>query len=528
MPWKNSTLRKRVLELHRRETFAWITFGAVVLVISLLHLFNNGLNIDHKEIWGDEASTFIQSQYPLGTVLTVPTKVHSQPPLYYILLHFTSQLGSSEAALRSVSWSLCLGLIYFVLFGLNELSILARVLFCSLFIFNDFTLYLAQELRPYSLAACLSLISSVLFARLVDGPRTRGLLATYVVVTTAMLYSLAFDVWVFAAHGLYSVGLIAARAKRDGVKETLRSHAGMIGALAVVSIAYIPYTLLVTKYHINEGKPSLAGSLRDMAKASNYAEILGKFTQGWGPISLVMFAVALYGLARQPRSKVPLWILLLFGQIAFAYGFLSGRLYVLPRYATPAFPILLLLFAMGAEQLLQLKPKPRFLWLTSLLTLGALAAREAPAFAAYLRAPVPAANWRRLYAEMKKIPGKKAIFFRTGNYSVMLGYLARRDKDITFLAGTTYEPAPPGLPITLGGDMITKRYVDAMLAKHRESTRCFFYSQDKRLRGKDAIFEDVFVPAMKELHYDEVFHLASGDVPDPYHDYYDVRGYCRR
>ncbi len=522
------TLQKRVLDLHSSAPVAWIIFSAILVLISLLHLFNNGLNINHKEIWGDEASTFIQSQYPLGTVLTVPTKVHSQPPLYYIILHFTSQLGSSEAALRGVSWTLCLLLIYFVLIELNELSILARVLFCSLFVFNDFTLYLAQELRPYALAACLSLISSVLYLRLIDGPRTRRLVAAYIVVTIAMLYSLAFDVWVFAAHGFYSVGLLAMRWKRDGLREMLRSHGAHIGALVAVSIAYIPYLLLVAKHHIKTGKPSLTGSLSAMVKVSNYTGILGKFTQGWGPISLLLFAVALYGLARQPRSKIPFWILLLFGQIAFVYGFLSGRLYVLPRYATPAFTVLLLLFAMGAEALLQHKPRPRFLWLTSLLTLTAVAASIWPAFAAYLRAPVPASNWRRLYAELRKIPGKKTIFFRTGNYSVMLGYLARHDTDITFLAGPTFEPPPPGLPCPLGGDMITKPYVRAMVAKHGADTQCFFYSQDKRLHGKDTIFEEVFVPAMKELHYDEAFRLVSRDVSDPYHDYYDVRGYCRR
>ena len=61
-------------------------------------------------------------------------------------------MNSSEIALRGLSWLLSLGFIAFVLVALDELGLVARWAMAVLFVLNDFTHYLSQELRPYALA----------------------------------------------------------------------------------------------------------------------------------------------------------------------------------------------------------------------------------------------------------------------------------------------------------------------------------------------------------------------------------------
>jgi hypothetical protein len=519
-------LGARMREIHKSPALAWALFVAACALVTLLHLFRNGLNIDHKELWGDEAATFLLAVHPISDVLTMPTRIHSQPPLYYLLIHFVAPFGASEFILRGISWALCMGLLYFILFSLRELRLLSRVLLALLFIFNEFTVYLAQELRPYSLSALTSFVATAYLARLADAPTRWRTFAAYVAAATLMLYSLAFDVGVLLAHGLWALGFLLLRIRERGLRDAARTYYRVPLALASIALLYLPYLVFVSSHHLHEGKPSLAGSLRELTTWARYAGTIQELTPIDFPFSYALYGLALYAVVARRGSKAWLWALVLFVQIAFVHGFMYGRYKPLLRYMTPAFPALIYLVALGFDHLI--RQKPRRLWAVALAVLLALTIKLGPTYASYARAPLPEQNWRRLSTELKKIEGKKAIFFRTGLYSVMLAYIARGDADIQILNGGK-DSLPPGFNApAIGADPITKKFVEQSIEKHRPDTRCFFYSMDRRRPGRDALFEGTFVPAMEKLGYEPTFKLESNRVPDPFHDHYDVRGYCRK
>src|SRR5262249_12963331 len=148
---------------------------------------------------------------------------HSQPPLYYIALHSLIKINSSEWFLRGFSWVAILALFYFVLFYLEELNLVARVFFCIFFVFHGFTHLLAQELRPYALSALTSFIPPILFLRRLPAP-TPPQARAYAIAALLMLYTLAFDVWVFICHGLYFIGLLLAELGWRGARPALRRY----------------------------------------------------------------------------------------------------------------------------------------------------------------------------------------------------------------------------------------------------------------------------------------------------------------
>src|SRR5262249_722030 len=156
----------RLSEVHGNPAVATGIFVTACVLLTLLHLFHNGSGIASTDVWLDEASTFLVAAYPIKRLIALSIEFHSQPPLYYILFHYLSLVSSQTTVLRGMSWLFCLLFVYFVLFELNEIKLVSRVLFCLLFIFNSHTTFLSHELRPYALSALGTFVSTVLFYRL--------------------------------------------------------------------------------------------------------------------------------------------------------------------------------------------------------------------------------------------------------------------------------------------------------------------------------------------------------------------------
>ena len=87
--------RERLSEICSRPAVARAIWIATALLISWLHLFVHGTRIDHSELDLDESGTWGVARRSLGVVLTLPTEFHSQPPLYYLILHGIIQISSS-------------------------------------------------------------------------------------------------------------------------------------------------------------------------------------------------------------------------------------------------------------------------------------------------------------------------------------------------------------------------------------------------------------------------------------------------
>lgn len=523
---ENWTLRRRLLELHPRAPIAGLGLGLFAVVLTWVHLFRNATNISHKDLWLDEASTYLVAQYPLDTLLWLPTEFHSQPPLYYLVLHYWSMLSSEPAVLRGLSWLFCLLLIYFVLLAVNQLSMVARVVLCVLLVFHPFTLYLSQELRPYALGALLAFVSSVLLLRAGRTPAAWRLACAYGLCALLMAYSVAFNAWTVAVHGLYVMALFGARARQQGVRTAYRQTRVLALVFGIVAAAYLPYVLLVPDAAVGS---SAAWSER-IGQAFSLEPYRRAFThllaEPWSPVAL---GLALYGVIRERTRGGLFWLVLVVGQIPFLELMLHDQRLVYPRYWAPVYPALLFMVALGVHHLSVRKDR-----VLQAIVLGCLllsAAWFAPDFAAFARQPPPPTGWRTLSAELGRVEGNKVIFFRTGFYGQMLAYPARHDSSLTIL--TEGNPPPPGSRAGAGGtERLRAAFVEEKVRALAGETRCFFHATDKRRSrrrwAQDRVYSSTFVPLMAELGYRKAFELSHSPDESWYHNAYFVRGYCRR
>ncbi len=223
-----------------RRLFAPLPPLVLVLLIAFaLRLWQLGA----QSLWYDEAVSVFIAQQPLPDLIA-HTAGDVHPPLYYILLHVWLALaGSTEFA--AAYFSLFFGVLLVALvcrlardqFGTN-----AGVIAAFLVALSSFNLWYSQEVRMYTLVACLAVLSLMLMARLWEfRERGGGALAfqisnfrflivavAYVVVIAVGLYThyyFAF-LWIFE-YALITLALVVRwlRARRAAVRLVIRSDA---------------------------------------------------------------------------------------------------------------------------------------------------------------------------------------------------------------------------------------------------------------------------------------------------------------
>jgi len=112
-----------------------------------------------SSFWRDEAFSYLMARLPLHQLLW-STAQDANPPAYYVLLKiWMSIFGTSEVALRSLSFVFFWATLYVVFLILNEIfkySEKKSLLYLLLFIINPLLHYYAFEARMYSLMAFLA------------------------------------------------------------------------------------------------------------------------------------------------------------------------------------------------------------------------------------------------------------------------------------------------------------------------------------------------------------------------------------
>ena len=306
-----------------------------------------------SHLWLDEALTVNIASLPLSQ-LTEALRHDGSPPLYYAVLHFWMQVfGEGTIAVRALSGLFsvaCLPLAWRV--GERVGGRTVATSFVVLLALSPFAVQYATEARMYSMAMLLVLTGGLAIANLLERP-SRGLCVAVALVTGALLLSHYYALYTVAAVGLV-LGWHAWRGEeRAGARRALLS-------MAAGSLLFLPWVPVLLYQAAHTGAPW--GNTGRGFKT--VVDTLGVLVTGYrdpGPLPLLialgLIVLAVFGRAvgrrrfeidlvgREPGRTLAV---LTFGGLllAVAVSDLTGQAYV-PRYASIAFPGVLLVIAVG-------------------------------------------------------------------------------------------------------------------------------------------------------------------------------------
>ncbi len=307
-----------------------------------------------QSLWYDETVSLLLAHKSLPA-LTAHTARDIHPPLYYYLLHFWIRVaGDSEfsAAFLSLWFGvLLLALLYRFsrrLMGENVASIA-----CVLAAISPYHLWYSQEVRMYTLGACLGLLAADFLLRSLAEPHRFRNWILYSLMAALGLYTLYYFAFLIATLALFSIW---AGARRWGWKYLFP----WAGAQALALLLYSPWLGIAFRQATNPPVPPW----RSFVPISRVL-VLSWSTFSFGhsvepervwPLLLLTFALYLmgirpaggrdrYGLSPLERSAlVPLYS---FGPLALIQGLSYLTPLYHPRYLFPFSPLFCTALASG-------------------------------------------------------------------------------------------------------------------------------------------------------------------------------------
>ncbi|MDM8520022.1 glycosyltransferase family 39 protein [Anaerolineales bacterium HSG6] len=335
-----------------------LTSHRLILPILLLAFFLRTYQLDNHSLRGDEAASVLYSAMPLSELGELSRVTDPHPPLYYATLHVWQILfGEAVWPMRffgavvstvavAVLYRLAQRTVYDV-----RLSLLSGLLLAV----SPLQVWLAQDLRSYSLLTLMGLLSSwALWGLLVMGERLRlqvgwrptrlgKLLMSYILLTTACLYIHYYAVFLIAFQGLF----VLLNARRFW---PIRGW-WLISQLSI-ALLIIPGLTLAANF-IGQA----AGGIETIPTADIFrlasTALLTGFTidQSWGLwLSLLLAPVWLFGLAwllRLNWTAGTFWGLFFFVPVAGVIALSIDRPFFKERFLIQAQPAFCLLVSMG-------------------------------------------------------------------------------------------------------------------------------------------------------------------------------------
>jgi mannosyltransferase len=396
-----------------------IFLSSALLLALVLRLYNLGAD----SIWLDEAISYDQVKLPFEAMIAeLTTDVH--PPVYYVILNFTVHVfGSSEFLLRLPSvlfgW-LSVVLVYPVASMLcdRRTALYATLLGAISLLWINYS----QEVRMYSLASCMALLSMYAFLRLCRRDRSAWDTVFYVLATTLLLYTHVFGAFVVIAQNLYVFSLVVIR--RYFEPFSLKQWVVMQLACLVLFLPWVQVLLgQVTRVQKGFwiGVPDLSTLLETGAA---YAGPLLVFL-----ISVPLLAIALIIGKRQDaefevkstivssRYFLLLWLLVPV-LLPFVISLLSQPIYHY-RYTIVASPAWYILVALGLSSI-----PLRWLRLSVLLLLVGLLVYRVPGYYQSKRKP----NWRDIVAHVEQAAEvDDLVLFNQSNLIQPFSYYSSRN-----------------------------------------------------------------------------------------------------
>jgi hypothetical protein len=149
-------------------------------------------NLDLLDPWGDEWFTLTTVPKPLSQIVSgVAENIH--PPLYFILLHYWTQLPwpmSPVASMRamSVTWMLLATVVIYLLWLRRE-EIRFQQMFLALWVLSPCLLLHARMARSYSMQLALASLAIYTAPQWAEQPRNWKWLLAYIGSSAALLYT---------------------------------------------------------------------------------------------------------------------------------------------------------------------------------------------------------------------------------------------------------------------------------------------------------------------------------------------------
>jgi uncharacterized membrane protein len=160
----NQEINSSKLLEKKHYNYAFICIIVLAIALRLLGI-NKGIGLD------DYASIHMFSQPMAKTLQELRTDTH--PPLYFVLLHFWTQINNSDAWMRLPSVFFSIATIFVVIKWLKSSSYLAALLGALYLATSPILLRYSHEIRGYSLLILATALTFLFASRILDRPKQK-------------------------------------------------------------------------------------------------------------------------------------------------------------------------------------------------------------------------------------------------------------------------------------------------------------------------------------------------------------------
>ena len=168
--------------------------GLVLILVFVVSFAIRVLRLDFYSLWYDETNTvsLFQDKSVMGAFAAVLSTSGSETlhPLYYLILSAWMQIaGNSEAAIRlpSVIFGSLAGVVYACL--LYQVGGAKALRYGLLLTISPFLMWYSRDARPYALIMFFTGLHLLLYLKLLAKPRSKSVLAGFVLTGVLMVYS---------------------------------------------------------------------------------------------------------------------------------------------------------------------------------------------------------------------------------------------------------------------------------------------------------------------------------------------------
>lgn len=352
----NNNARQERASVETGNSFYVVSFLAVILIAAGCLRF---YGLSKESLWLDEAVTIIRLSSTLNNALGGES---TNPPLYYVLLHFWMKVfGSTEAGARSLSiLPSLIAVILTYLLGNRLYNRGTGLIAASFMAISTFQISYAQEARAFTLLMGL-LLASMLFMDIALKSKSKSKSMWgwfgYFVFTVASLYTHFYAVFFVIGENLFF--LLCWKKSRHKITPWLTVN------LAIL-LAFLPWMMVMLKTAGGAGQyrrylllkvpqalfSFLAGKTLVPLDEAAVKDIPGTLISHWHFLlmAMVSFGVVLFAAfcaIPQYRRGTYFFLSMCLGPMSLAF-FISFKIMIFDeRYLIGVSPVLYLFFASG-------------------------------------------------------------------------------------------------------------------------------------------------------------------------------------